>query len=202
VGVLLSVTAPSATISGGRPSSSDGESLPGVGAAPLLREGFAQLRESPGGRVGEPFPGVGEAPLPPVGSAQLRESPGGRVGEPLPGVGEAPLPPVGFAQLREFNEAQVVEWLDQIGYCAEFTTIDVATNKQEFLELDLSGSLLLDRCFNINLLWKVLSLGKAWRLYLIIEKVYHDAGIFPPSFTKTTVLTITQVFSCQVRPQM
>jgi len=146
---------------------------------------------SPGGRMGEPLPGVGEAPLPPVGPAQLRESPGGRVGEPLPGVGEAPLPPVRFAQLKEFNEAQVAEWLNRIGYFKEFTRLDAATNKQQFLEMDLTGAILLERGPDVHALLPRLSLGKALRLNTIIKRIYLDEGIFSPSLTNSTLLTIT-----------
>jgi len=122
-------------------------------------------------------------------------------GESLPGVGGAHLSPVGFAQLGNFTRAQVADWLEDLGYFKAFnSTNQLATSKQEFMKKELSGSVLLNTGFNIDELLKVLSLGKALKLSSIIKKVYHDAGIFPPSFTKTPVLTITQGFSCQVRP--
>jgi len=145
---------------------------------------------SPGGRIDEPLPGVGEAPLPPVGLAQLREFLGSRVGEPVAGVGEAPLPPVRFVQLKQFNEAQVAEWLDRIRYLKEFTRLDAATNKQQFLEMDLTGAVLLERGSDVHALLPRLSLGKALRLNTIIKCIYLDEGIFSPSLTNSTLLTI------------
>lgn len=140
--------------------------------------------DSLAGRVDDPLPGVGGAH-----SGVGEPLPG--VGKPLPGVGEAPLPPVGFAQLRELNQIQVIEWLDRIGYFKEFTIIDMALSKQEFLKLDLTGAVLLERGPNIDALLPILSLGKALRLNTIIKRIYLDAGIFSPSFANNTLLTIT-----------
>jgi len=76
--------------------------------------------------AGEPMDGG-------VGTSVLGTSSGGRVGEPLPRVGEAPLPPMGFAQVKDFNQAQVVEWLDSIGYFKLFSSgLELATSKEDF----------------------------------------------------------------------
>jgi len=137
------------------------------------------------------IPPTGEPRDGEISPAVQGNSPGGRVGEPLPGVGEAPLPPVRFAQLKEFNEAQVAEWLNRIGYFKEFTRLDAATNKQQFLEMDLTGAILLERGPDVHALLPRLSLGKALRLNTIIKRIYLDEGIFSPSLTNSTLLTIT-----------
>jgi len=135
--------------------------------------------------AGEPMDGG-------VGTSVLGTSSGGRVGEALPRVGEAPLPPMGFAQVKDFNQAQVVEWLDSIGYFKLFSSgLELATSKEDFLAMDLVGEVLLESGHDIDMLLRKLSLGKANKLRTIIKRVYLDAGIFSLSFTNSTRLTIT-----------